>query len=282
MKSISGALVLTCLTSICAQAAAGTIPDVPAGKGVSNTLISSGQILFPLTPVGFSTPAQNVIASAGVSNASNVIITSCAISGFAASDFSQTPAITTPLAVAPGATVLIPVVFTPSMVGVRNAMLTCNLTDGPGSNFVTMLDGTAAPPEPVLVPNPPNGTMLNASGPAGTPLSRVVSFANVSNASSTVSCTATGAGFNVTGSPLSVAAGAQGSMSVTGTSATLATLTGALDCTSNDDGPFLFPLRFVFGSPAITQIPLIGDLGRWALLGLFAGVGMIFAVRKRG
>lgn len=282
MKRTASVLFLAGLASISAQSAPRAIPVITAANGVGNTLFTSNQIQFLTTLVGFSSPPLNVIATAGVSNPSNVIITQCAISGAHAGDYSQTPAITTPLAVAPGATVNIPVVFTPSASGARNATLTCSLTDGPSANFVTMLDGSASPPEPVLIPNPPNGSLITASGIAGTPLSRVLSFSNISNTPQTVSCSATGAGFSVAGSPLTVAVGAQGSVTITGTSPTPATLTGELNCTTQFDGPYVYPLSFTFGAPAITQIPLIGDVGRWALLGLLAGVGMIFVVRKRG
>lgn len=261
-------------------AVGGSFPITLNGTGVTNTLTTDATITFPATLVGSPAPGENVVATAGAGNTGNVTITSCAITGANAGDFSQLPAVAN-LVVAPGASVNVPVGFTPTAVGARTADLTCNLTNGPAATFVTTLNGTGTPAAPVFTPNPANNTAINALGSAGTPLQRFVNFANSGNASGTVTCTVTGAGFTVGGSPLVVAANTNGSIFVTGNSGVPTTLTGTLDCTDSIGGVYSYPLSFTFGAPAVAQIPTLSGFGLFALLGLFAGVGMFFVFRNR-
>lgn len=256
------------------------------GTGATNTLTATPDPLaFPNTVTGVTSAALNVTATAGAGNTGNVTITSCAIGGANAGDFAQTPAVTN-VTVAPGASTTVPVRFTPSAAGARAATLTCNLTNGPAATFVINLTGTGVAAAPIITANPVTSTPVGGTGFAGTPLSRSVNFANAPTATSAgvVTCTLTGAspGLTLAGSPLNVAIGANGNITVTGSTNTPSTLTGTLDCTDNAGGSYTYPLSFVFGAPLIAQIPAVDGLGRFALLGLFAGLGMFFAFRKRG
>jgi hypothetical protein len=281
----AGALGARAATFSCATAngtaVGGSFPITLNGTGVTNTLTTTATITFPATLTGSPATAQNVTAQAGAGNTGNVTITSCTIGGANAGDFSQTPAAVN-VAIAPGATVNVPVGFTPTAAGARTATLTCNLTNGPAATFVTTLNGTGVAAAPIFATsNPANGAAIVALGTAGAPLTRVVSFPNTGNATGTMTCVAS-AGFTVNPvGPVNIGAGASGNISVTGTSGAPATLNGTLDCTGSDGSIFAYTLAFTFGVPAVAQIPAVGNFGLWALFGMFAGVGMFFVVRNR-
>lgn len=262
-------------------AVGGSFPITLNGTGVTNTLTTTPATLnFPGTLQGSTSAPLNVTAAAGAGNTGNVTITSCAISGANAGDFAQTPAIAN-VTVAPGASANVPVTFTPGGVGSRTATLTCNLTNGPAATFTTTLNGEGVEAEAILGANPATGTAITSLGNAGTPIIRLVAFSNTGNAPGTVTCTVAGAGFTVGNSPLTLAPGANGTVSVTGTSLAPATLTGTLTCNGSEGSTFTYPLNFTFGSPVVTQIPALNGFGLFALLGLFAGVGVFFGFRNR-
>lgn len=94
--------------------------------------------------VGVASAAQNVAVSAEAGNTGPVNITGCTFGGANAGDFSLSPAPAFPIAVAAGASVNLPVAFTPAALGARSASLTCTSDNGTvvGTGFPVALSGT--------------------------------------------------------------------------------------------------------------------------------------------
>lgn len=126
-------------------AVGGSFPISLNGTGVINTLTTTPALNFPATLLGTTSAPLNVTATAGAGNTGNVTITSCTIGGTHAGDFIQAPPVTN-ISISPGASVLVPVTFSPAAGDARNATLTCNLTNGPVSTFTVALTGTGTTP----------------------------------------------------------------------------------------------------------------------------------------
>ena len=126
-------------------AVGGGFPISLNGSGVLNTLTTPSTLVFPDTVPGSTSTPLNVTATAGAGNTGNVTITACALTGTHAGDFAQTPPATN-VAIAPGASILIPVIFSPAATGVRAATLTCNTSNGQAASFGVALSGAGAAP----------------------------------------------------------------------------------------------------------------------------------------
>lgn len=94
--------------------------------------------------VGTPTAAQNVTINAQAGNTGPVNIGSCSFSGANAADFSLSPAPSFPIAIAPGSSASLPVVFTAGAQGSRTASLSCTSDNGVvvGTGFPVALSGT--------------------------------------------------------------------------------------------------------------------------------------------
>lgn len=250
--------------------------------GTTNTYTSTPALTFGATLVGQSSAAQNVVVTAAAANPTPFTIDSCAFGGAQGADFAFFPAQTFPQAVNPGATVNLPVRYTPAAAGASAGTLTCQVT-GSTSPLVVNLSGTGTAAAANFTAAPPAGPLTLPSVATGQITSTGVVISNTGNASGTVTCAVTGTGFavNPTGSQ-TIGAGANLTFTVTAQSATPATLTGTLTCTPSVGTPFVYTLTAVITQSIVSQIPAIGDFGRWALLGLMAGLGMLVAFRKRG
>lgn len=251
--------------------------------GAVNTYTSTAALTFGNQNVGTASAAQNIAVVAAAGNTGNVSITGCTFGGTNPGDFAFSPAQTFPISVAPNATVNLPVAFTPAAAGARAGSVTCQTANAATASFTTNFTGTgvAAAANFTATTAPGNVTLPSVS--TGQITSAGFQFNNTGNASGTISCAVTGTGFTVvpTGSQ-TVGAGANLTFTVSASSTTPGTLTGTLTCTPSVGTPFVYNLTAVITQALVTQIPAFGDFGRWALLGLMAGLGAMVAFRKRG
>lgn len=249
----------------------------------------------PTTAAGVSFPggaagsvnSSITITSADASGTGQSAVTGCAITGAGAASFgavSTTPAdgifntTTTTgsinLSCTRGATA-------------ATASLSCTETATPtvaGSPFTRTWALTCPAATAAVTPGTASGTTVTLPAytlpSAGS--STTLSFTASGNAA-TVSCTATGAGFNATPNPLNLAAGATGSVTVAYSGSTAGTFTGTLNCTTTGTGgPFTYPLSVTVGQasrPAV--VPTMGAVSTWILILSVLGMGMFFGARAR-
>ncbi|WP_395791477.1 IPTL-CTERM sorting domain-containing protein [Aquimonas sp.] len=113
--------------------------------GTFNYTVSPSALSFS-GGVGTGTATQNVVVSASAGNTGNVTLTGCTFGGANAGDFSFSPAPAFPIAVAPGASVNLPVRFTAGALGARPASLSCTSGVGVavGGGFPVALNGTGS------------------------------------------------------------------------------------------------------------------------------------------
>ncbi len=118
-----------------------------AATDMINNLTTTPALAFPVTLPGSTSKPMNVLAAASASNTGNVTITLCTIGGAHPGDFAQTPAVAN-LSVAPGASVFIPVRFSPTVGEARTAILTCSMSNAQSPTFDVVLtgSGTSQPP----------------------------------------------------------------------------------------------------------------------------------------
>lgn len=280
----TGTLTCTETESDGNPAPASRVWGLTCPAGTANTYTSTGSLTFPATLVGSTSAQQNVVVTAAGGNPSSFTIDSCTFGGAQGADFTfGTPAPVFPITVAAGATVNIPVDYTPAAAGASAGTLTCNVT-GATTPFVVNLSGTGTAAAANFTANPVSGTAITLpSAQTGQTTSAGVVISNTGNASGTVTCAVTGAGFAVspTGAQ-TIGAGANLTFTVSAVSATPTTLNGTLTCTPSVGTPFTYALTAVITQAIVTQIPAFGDFGRWALIGLVAGLGVLVTFRKRG
>lgn len=283
----AGTATLTC-TETQSDGTPGPTPRVwglTCPAAAQNTYTATAALTFPSTLIGSSSAAQNIAVVAPGSNLSAVNITGCTFGGANAADFAFFPAQTFPQTVAAGATVNLPVRFTPAAAGARAGSVTCTTTNATAANFTTNFTGTGTAAAPNIGSVPTSGqTITLPSTIVGVNTSANVIFSNTGNATGTVSCAVTGTGFTVAPTTQqTVAIGGNQTFTVTASSLVAANLTGTLTCTVQGAAqPFTFPLSALVTQPLVSQIPAFGDFGRWALFGLIAGLGAMVAFRKRG
>lgn len=258
----------------------------PAAAAVSITYTATPATLtFTGVASGTPTATQSVTVAANAANTGALNVASCAFGGANAADFTFSPAQTFPQAVAAGASIALPVRFTPAAANsaARTATLTCqtpNATAG-GTQFVVALNGTNPAPVPIVVaPTTPSGNVVLPALTIGATPAFVTTGLNfsVSGGPATLTCVVAGAGYTVTGSPLSLVVGTTLTVTVTYTGATAGTFAGTLTCTSTapaTGGPFVYNLSTtVQAAPAIgptVQVPTIGTFGLGLLGLLIAG-----------
>lgn len=252
--------------------------------GTVNTYTATAALTYGNQNVATTSAAQNIAVVAPGGNTGNVSITGCTFGGTNPADFAFSPTPTFPVAVAPGATVNLPVTFTPAAAGARAGSVTCQTANASAASFTTNFTGTGVAAAASFTSTPASGTTITLpAAVTGQTTSAGVAFNNTGNASGTMTCAATGTGFSVipTGAQ-TIGAGASLTFTVSASSVTPGTLTGTLTCTPSVGTAFTFPLSAVINQALVQQIPAFGDFGRWALLGLMAGLGAMVAFRKRG
>jgi hypothetical protein len=158
--------------------------------------------------------------------------------------------------------------------------LSCTETATPtvaGSPFTRTWALTCPAVTAVVNPGTASGTIVTLPAyalPVGSS-STSLSFTSVGNAS-VLTCTATGAGFSVTPSPLNLAAGVAGSVTVIYTGSVAGTFTGSLDCTSSTTGgPFNYPLSVTVGVAIGVPVPALSVAATWTLILSALGLGLL-------
>lgn len=247
----------------------GVVTDVAPVAAVAATTLTGGT--GSVTP-SITTPAQGTGST----------VFACSIPATAPSNFTitgnatQTITTGTPLAIG---------LSCAPQVAASTATLTCTQTATPGPNPA---DATAT------ITCPAASSAVSAGTVSGTTvtLPRVTLPASSSSAAlsftatggpAVVTCTATGAGFSVAPSPLNLAAGVAGTVTVSYSGSTVGTFTGSLSCTtSGTGGPFTYPLSVTVGTPAVARtVPTMGAIGTWILVLSVLGLGMLFGARAR-
>jgi hypothetical protein len=306
---------LTCTPQAAAATATLTCIQTPTPAAVLPNLTSTitcpvvvaGVVAYTATPTPLSftgvtagTPTANqvVTVAATAGNAAAVNLSACAFGGANAADFSFNPAPTFPVAIAAGGNTTIPVRFTPALANsaARTATLTCqvpNATVAGATSFVITLNGTnpAATPIVVAATTPPGAVTLPGYQPgvAGPGTSSTTLAFSATGGAAALTCTAGGAGYTATPSPLNLAAGATGSVTVTYTGTVAGTFPGTLNCTSTapaTGGPFAYTLSTsvtAFVPPVATvTVPTMGAFGLGLMGLLVAGFGALVQRRRIG
>jgi|SRR5271157_4939260 len=219
--SLSGSVTVTSTASnspvtisLCGTGAQPQISIIPASVSFSNVT------------VGGTNTQSLTIRNAGTSNLS---VTQATLAG---TGFSLT-GLTAPLSVAPGASSVFTVGFTPTSASTFSGSLTL-VSNAPGSPLVVALAGTGVSPILQITPSP--SSLSFGSITTGTSTTQSVTLANTGNASVTLSqITEAGAGFAASGCtlPLTLAAGQSTSFTVTFDPATTGSLSGSVTVTSN-------------------------------------------------
>ncbi len=124
------------LDEINITAAPVTAQEINVKQGTTTILTGGNSALFN-SAVGTATTINFTIENQGTVN--TLSLTSFAISGAAASDYSVTTL--APASVAPSSNIIVSVSFTPSVAGTRNAILTINNDDTDESAYVINLNG---------------------------------------------------------------------------------------------------------------------------------------------
>jgi hypothetical protein len=306
---------LTCTPQAAAATATLTCTQTPTPAAVLPNLTSTitcpavvaGVVAYTATPTPLSftgvtagTPTANqvVTVAATAGNAAAVNLSACAFGGANAADFSFNPAPSFPVAIAAGGNTTIPVRFTPALANsaARTATLTCqvpNATVAGATSFVITLNGTnpAATPIIVAATTPPGAVTLPGYQPgvAGPGTSSTTLAFSATGGAAALTCTAGGAGYTATPSPLNLAAGATGSVTVTYTGTVAGTFPGTLNCTSTapaTGGPFAYTLSTnvtAFVPPVATvTVPTMGAFGLGLMGLLVAGFGALVQRRRIG
>ena len=147
----------------------GSITVQPAGP-TSNVTQSPAALAFGASIIGTATATQNLVLANTNATAGSA---TCTISGVNAADFAFFPAVAGGVvAIASGATVNVPVRFTPSGAGARGASIACGGTTAATvvTGSPTALTGTGNPPAdlaPVLTYTPAPGAISFPAGLAG-------------------------------------------------------------------------------------------------------------------
>lgn len=207
-----------------------------SGTGAANAVaVSPSSLSFGAVIVGQSSTLMLTIANSG--NASGTV-SSIAKSGSA--NFALgAGAPATPFSVAAGASITVPVVFTPSAAGAASGTLTIT-SNNPTTPVATVaLSGTGNAPATASLSATPTSLAFGSMA-VGTPASQSVTLRNSGAASATVSSLALGgsADFKMASgtpaTPLTVAAGASVTLTVTYTPSAAGVASGSLTIASND------------------------------------------------
>jgi hypothetical protein len=173
--------------------------------------------------------------------------------------------------------------------GTADASTTCTSTGGGGAPATYNIDCPAAA-APILGVNPPNGTLLECNGQAGSSQQTSVVFSNTGTGNVTgLTCSTVGAGFALTTPPsATVIPGATTTATVTCTVPAdgAAANTGTLNCSSTAPGGALaYPLSAIAQSAAVpTQAAIVPASSLWSklgLVGLLAVLGMLVVGFRR-
>lgn len=197
------------------------------GTGIQPQIsIIPASISFSSVTVNTTNTQSLTIRNAGTANLT-VIQATLAGSGFTLSG------LTLPLSVAPGASSVFNIGFTPASASTFSGSLTL-VNNSPNSPLVVAMVGTGISPVLQITPTPSSLSFGNIT--TGTSTMQSVTLANTGNASVTLSQIAeSGTGFAVSGCtlPLTVAAGQSTSFNVTFDPATTGNLSGSVTVTSN-------------------------------------------------
>lgn len=258
---------------------------VIAGNSVG---VTPAAIPFGNSNVGVSTATQNVILTAPAANTAAVQV-SCTIGGTNPGDFAFFPAFAS-TSVAAGATVNVPVRFTPAAAGARAATVLCTTSTAGASITGTApaLTGTGVVPPTSVAATTASGTTIALPGQfvGVTPGSATASF-TATGGPATLNCAVTNTGaaaFAVAPAALALVAGTPGSVTITHPATVAGTFAGTLTCTPvapATGGPFTYPLTFTVAvaAPQIA-VPTLGNFGLLLLIAGFLGLG-VFLVNRR-
>lgn len=227
----------------------------PASVSLSGTGVQPQIVVSPSSPgfgsliVGKSTTQVVTIENPGTAT---LTVTQATL---AATGFSIT-GLTLPLSVAPGTSSTFTLGFAPASAGTLSGTLTL-VSNAPNSPLAVSLSGTGVSQALQLTATPPS--LSFGSIATGTSTSQTVTLANTSNAGVSISqISETGAGFTATGLtlPLTLAAGASTSFTVTFDPATTGSLSGSVTVTSTAaNSPATIPLTGTGVQPQISVIP---------------------------
>jgi Abnormal spindle-like microcephaly-assoc'd, ASPM-SPD-2-Hydin len=236
--------------------------EYPVGTGLADGFST---LVFGNSRIGLPVSLSITIRNTGVANLSGLSIASV---GANASDFTVGGRITPSLA--PGESVVFRATFTPSAVGLRNAVFQITSNDADENPFDIALSGTGVvPPAPEIVVEESGGANLvdNAAELAfgnsniGRPVAKTVTVRNTGSASLSGISVARGgsnaAEFVVSTLPAStVVPGASMTFTVTFTPASAGTRSAVLQIASNDADEAPFDIRLT-GSGVALAVPEI-------------------------
>ncbi len=218
--------------------------------------VNASALTFTDQAVGTGSAARSiVVTNAGASNLQFAGIT---LSGVAAADFSTGGTCVSSGVLAANATCTVTVVFTPSVVGSRNATLTIN-SNASNGNAVVSLSGTGVAVSTPGIAFSPTSLAFGDQSVGVVSTARTVTISNPGSGTLQINAISASAGFQVThncGSAL--AAGATCTASVTFQPAVVGAASGAVTVTSNAAlSPHTVGLtgNGVLSSPALAWVP---------------------------
>ena len=280
-------------TVSCTGAAGTTLAGFPVtlnGTVIAGNSVAVGPatIAFGNSNVGVSTATQNVTLTAPAGNLAAVQINACTIGGANAADFAFNPAFAG-ASVAAGATVNVPVRFTPSAAGARAASVTCTTsTAGATVTGTSALSGTGVVPPTSVAATTATGSTIALPGQfVGLTAGSATAQFTATGGPATLNCAVTNTGtaaFAVAPAALALVAGTPASVTISHPATTAGNFTGTLTCTPAapaTGGPFTYPLTFTVAvaAPQIA-VPTLGNFGLLLLIAGFLGLG-VFLVNRR-
>ena len=263
----------------------GPAPDIV----VSLTPAAGSTITFPGgTPGSTSTSSIAVAVASGTVGSGTV--GSCALSGADAAAFAITG--TLPVTVPPAGSIGLSATLGAAPI---TATLTCQVTDAAAGSPNTVTWTLNAPAGttlagPTLGASPASGSAITLPVSTGTPVSSSITITptggDTGGPAASLSCSAA-AGFTVTPGPLSFAVGSTAQTVAVGCSPGAAPVTGTITCTGTDNSGAISwnwdatcPAAGT-APPAPTFIPASSLWSKFALIGIFAALGLLVVGLRR-
>ena len=264
----------------------------PAGPApIVNYTVPPATLTFATTAPG-STLSQNVPVAAGATNNAPLQLSQCTIAGANAADFSVTAPVGA-TTVAAGTTTNVVVRFAPTVIApaTRTATLTCptpNATAPNTASFTVALSGAVTQAIAVIGSGTPAGAVNFGQFNTGQVATRTFTFNNTGNAAGDVTCTLTNAaGFSIAPvGVLSIPAAGSASFTVTMATGAAGSFSGTLTCVGPTlaGSPIIFNLTgTVVAPPVVTNIPTLSEMGKFLMIALMLGFGVVVVgTRQRG
>jgi len=257
---------------------AGTVVNTP--PQFTYTPPAGGTVSFTGGGAVGSTATASISAAVGTpgagTGAAATTTTTCTAPTGAFSGFGQTVT-----AVGPGAATGSPLSGSCTLgAAVQTQTLTCSENRGGTPTAVTFNLSCPAGSVAAVTSNPPSGSpiafgTINVGGTA----TRTITFTNTAAVDQTLTCTLTGGPFSGATGTVTVPAGGSVTRTINFSSAVIGAFTGNLSCTAGAS-------QFAFGITgqaiiSLTNVPTLGDGGRWLAILLMLGFGLVAVAVRR-